>query len=124
MLDKTLCTLTLIALQFILYGQGLNTYDQLLSHKFTTTDSLQLSLLEAENYYIQKDKGFKLNSSASTNEFGDLETGNIFRVKAGLEWNLLDEGLRDRQLSSKVLELKKEIKKQELEQDGLGENYA
>lgn len=105
-------------------GQGLSTFDQLLSFNFTTSDSLQLLALQAEKDYVLKDKGLRVNSSAGSNEFGDLETGNIFRVKAGFEWNILDEGLVDHRITAQILGIKEEIKKIELVEESFINNYS
>lgn len=99
----------------VLYGQGLETFEQLLALDFTQTDSLDFEILEAEKAFLLKDKGLRINSSAGTNDFGGFETGNIFRVRAGLEWNLLDEGFYDRKNKAQTFEIEKEIL--ELEKD-------
>ncbi len=106
------------------FGQGLLTFDELLKFNFTSSDSLALLLLDAKQDYILKDKGLRFNSSFGTNEFGDLENGNILRVKAGFEWNLLDEGFMDRKISAKVTEVEKEIKKIELNSNVYDRNYV
>lgn len=107
-----------------LHAQGLKTFDELLTFNFTGKDSIQLRILEARKDYILKDKGLRINSSAGTNEFGDLETGNIFRLKAGLEWNILDEGLMDRKISSKILDINKSILELEIQEKSFIDNYA
>jgi hypothetical protein len=107
-----------------IHAQGLKTFDELLTYSFTSKDSLQLQILEAKKDYVLKDKGLRVNSSAGTNEFGDLETGNIFRLKAGLEWNLLDEGYMDRKISSKILDINKSILELEMQEKSFIDNYA
>ncbi len=93
----------------VLYGQGLETFEQLLTLDFTQSDSLDYEILEAEKDFLLKDKGLRFNSSAGTNDFGGIESSNIFRVRAGLEWNLLDEGFYDRKNKAQVLDIEKEI---------------
>ncbi len=105
-------------------GQGLVTFDQLMSHSFTKTDSLELQILQAEKDYVLKDRAIRINSSAGTNEFGDLETGNIFRIKTGLEWNLLNEGYRDRKLAGKISDIDIEIENYLLKEESFDRNYG
>ena len=124
MTRKILHTTFFIFLSYFAIGQGLQTFDELLQYNFTSSDSLQIQILDAEKDYILKDKGLRINSSAGTNEFGNLERGNIFRVKAGLEWNILDEGYMDRKVSSQLLDVKKKIKEFELDEESFRNNYA
>lgn len=107
-----------------LYGQGLQTFDELLTYDFTSTDSLELRALDAKKEYLLKDKGFYLTSSAGSNEFGDLGSDNVFRLKAGLEWNILDEGYMDRKLSGKIIDIEKAIKEFELKEASFDRNYS
>ncbi|WP_235297012.1 hypothetical protein [Portibacter marinus] len=124
MVPAIIRTLFYVLIGQLLSAQGLESFDKLLQHSFTTSDSLQIQILETERDYVLKDKGLRVSSSAGTNEFGDLEQGNIFRVKAGLEWNLLDEGFMDRKVTAELLDIKKKIKECELDDESLKNNYA
>lgn len=124
MLKKITNTIAFLCLHLMLVAQGLSTFDELLSHNFTTTDSLQALVFDARQEYLLKDKGVHFNSSAGSNEFGDLETGNVFRMKAGLEWNILDEGFMDRKVSAQLLEVEKEIQQFEKDNNSANKNYS
>lgn len=120
---KNLNLLILFLLGNALHGQGLGSFNDLLKHEFRTTDSLELALIEAEQDYHLKDKGIRFQTSVGSNEFGDLDQGNTVRFRAGLEWNLMDEGLLDRKRTAKILEIQKSIKNYEIKKNAGDRNY-
>lgn len=88
----------------------------LLGYNFTEVDSLEKMLLREKVKAMEKDFGLSFSARYTLNgERTDevLEPGT--RWRAGLEWNILNDGFFDKKKKSKVLE--KELKVLELEED-------
>lgn len=88
----------------------------LLGYGFTEVDSLEKMLLREKVKAMEKDFGLSFSARYTLNgERTDevLEPGT--RWRAGLEWNILNDGFFDKKKKGKVLE--KELKVLELEED-------
>ncbi len=118
----TLCTIT----SFLnpVCCQVLNDFERVLLYDFSEVDISELNALNAEIDYLKKDNGLRFNSSLTKNDFAGLEFGSIWRLNAGLQFDLFRDGLGERKKKVQLLELDQKINNVNLELTQQDRNYA
>ncbi len=108
----------------LLEAQALLDFDDLLKHDFSDVNLSELEALDAEIDFFNKDNGLRFNSSITKNDFAGLEFGSIWRINAGMQFDLFRDGLGERKKRVDILEIKKDIKAVELDLSQQERNYA
>ncbi len=108
----------------VINGQAILDVDRLLSHSFSDVNLAELEALDAEVAFLNRDKGLRFNSSVTKNDFAELENGSAWRMNAGVQFNLFQDGIYERRKRVVITQNTKEIKKTELKLQEQERNYA
>lgn len=118
---------TLLIFLFTYHGinaQSIIDFDQLLKRDFSDVNVSELKALNSEIDFLHKDNGLRFNSSLTKNDFAGLEFGSIWRLNAGVQFDILNDGIIERNKRIKIVETKREIKEIEIDLQNQDRNYA
>ena len=109
---------------FFLFAQGIQQVEDVLEYPFSSLSFVDVELNEARAEFIKKQTGLRFQSSFTNNEFAGLDIGSVYRIAGGLQMNLLEFGLMDRNHRLKQLDIERQILEIEQDLNVKDKNYA